>query len=243
MTAINHLKIAVLINGFEGPNSPATRASFVSAITAASASIRNSATPIIDFFDPVVAQVHPDRSNYDLIVLSGGTADPMGSDPWVLKLQAFLRAAIKDYPKQKMVGICWGHQTICAALGGTVGRMDAAEIGVTRIELTKAGSEMFPFANNGGMQIHEFHRREIKVPAKGFIPLAEGNQAFLSGTNTIVTFKGHPEMNTDLAKSLLASAPAYMGVEEGQKEMLTENMESAHDGVHIWERILAWVSE
>jgi len=50
-------------------------------------------------------------------------------------------------------------------------------------------------------------------------------------------------MNGVLALSLLASVPAYMGVEEGQKEMLAKNMASAHDGVHIWERILAWVSE
>jgi len=243
MTAINHLKIAVLINGFEGPNSPATRASFVSAITAASALIRSLATPTIDFFDPVVAQVHPDPSKYDLIVLSGGTADPMGADPWVLKLQEFLRTTINDHPKQKIAGICWGHQTICVALGGIVGSIDAAEIGVTRIALTKAGSKMFPFAECGCIQIHEFHRREIKVPAKGFMPLAEGNQAFLSELNTILTFQGHPEMNTTLAKSCLASVPTYMGVEEGQKELLIQNMESGHDGVHIWERILTWVSE
>jgi len=243
MTAINSLKIAVLINGFEGPNTPAIRASFASAITAASATLQNSATPIIDFFDPVFTQVHPDPSKYDLIVLSGGTADPMGSDAWVLKLQDFLRATIKGHPKQKIVGICWGHQTICVALGGTVGSMDSAEIGVTRIQLTSDGSKMFPFANNQGMQIHEFHRREIKVPARGFMPLAEGNQAFLNGSYTILTFQGHPEMNAALAKSLLTSAPAYMGVDEKQKEMLAKNMESAHDGVHIWERILAWVSE
>jgi len=179
MTAINALKIAVLIN-IEGPNSPATRASFISVITAASASIRDPAPPIIDFFDPVVAQVYPDPSKYDLIVLSGGSADPMGSDPWVLKLQEFLRTTVAHHPKQKMVGICWGHQTICVALGGKVGRMDAAEVGVTRIELTKEGSKMFTLADNGGVRMHEFHRREVKVPAKGFIPLGGGNQTFLT---------------------------------------------------------------
>jgi GMP synthase-like glutamine amidotransferase len=241
MTVTLPLKIAVLINGFEGPNTAAVRASFVSAITAASVSIQNSSSPTIDFFDPVVTQIHPDPSKYDLIVLSGGTVDPMGSDPWVLKLQGFLRSTIKDHPKQKMVGICWGHQTICVALGGTVGSMDAAEIGVRQINLTDEGTKMFPFAKGGHAKIHEFHRREIKVPPEGFDSLAEGNQVFLSETDTVLTFQGHPEMNADLAKSLLASSPAYMGVEEGQKEALAKNMESIHDGVHIWQRILAWV--
>jgi GMP synthase-like glutamine amidotransferase len=242
MTAINVLKIAVLIN-LEGPHSPLTRASFTSAITTASAWIRDPAPPIIDFFDPVVAQVYPDPSKYDLIVLSGGSADPMGSDPWVLKLQEFLRTTVANHPKQKMVGVCWGHQTICVAFGGVVGSMDAAEIGVTRVQLTMEGSNMFSCVDKRSMRIHEFHRREIKVPPMGFIPLAEGNQAFLNESDTILTFQGHPEMNTPLAKSLLASAPAYMGVEEGQKELMAKKMESSHDGLHIWERILAWVTE
>ena len=145
------LKIAVLINGFKGPNTPATRESFVSAITSASSSLQSAYPPNVDFFDPIVAQIHPDPSKYDLIVLSGGTADPMGTDPWVLKLQEYLRRTVKDFPKQKIVGISWGHQTICVAFGGTIRKMAAAEIGVTPTQLTNDGLKVFPIPNGRQM--------------------------------------------------------------------------------------------
>src|ERR1700712_4049769 len=70
---------------------------FVSAISAASSlnSLNSySCPPIIDFYDPIITQQYPDPVGYDLIILSGGTADPMGHDPWVLKLQKFLRKTV-----------------------------------------------------------------------------------------------------------------------------------------------------
>lgn len=235
------VKIAVLINGFESSYTPAVKASFRSAIGSASAP--EAPTPNIDFYDPIVAQEHPDPTKYDLIVLSGGTADPMGSAPWVLKLQNYLRAAVQNYPKQKFVGICWGHQTTSVSFGGSVGSMEGPEIGVTQITLTEQGKKMFPFAINGSLRIHEFHRRDIKVPAGDFVPLAEGSQSFVNKANTIMTFQGHPELNEELAKTLLANTPSYMGLDEEKMEQLAKSMESSHDGVKIWERILEWVKE
>ena len=156
---------------------------------------------------------------------------------------AGIRRTVKEFPKQKIVGICWGHQTICVAFGGTVRKMAAAEIGVTPIQLTDDGLKMFPIANGRQMRIHEFHAREIAFPAKGFQPLANGNQSFLSETNTILKFQGDPEMNGILVKVLLASFPTYTGVDEKQKETSKKQMDVVRNGAYIWERILAWVME
>lgn len=238
------LKIAVLLNGLASPNTAGIKDSFELAISSASSLNSDAAPPTIDFYDPIVAQNHPDPTKYDLIVLSGGTADPMGSDTWVLKLQNYLRKTVQDFPGQKIVGICWGHQTTSITFGGSVGSMEgAAEIGVTKINLTAEGKKMFPFAPESFVYLHEFHAREIKMPAKGFIALAEGNQSFLSESNTILTFQGHPELNADLARTLYAHAPAYMGFEGDRKELLLEKSGLDHDGVKIWARILKWVRE
>ncbi|KAK0108224.1 hypothetical protein ONS95_003044 [Cadophora gregata] len=238
------LKIGVLLNGFASPNMVGIKISFETAIKSASRLNSDAACPTIDFYDPIVAQIYPDPSTYDLIVLSGGTADPMGSDPWVLKLQNYLRTTVRNFPKQKVVGICWGHQTICVSFGGRVGTMEgAAEIGVTQITLTTDGKKFFPFASEGTLRIHEFHAREVKTPAEGFVALTEGNQVFLSSGNTILTFQGHPELNADFARNLLASAPAYMGVDPERKEALVEMAGLDHDGVENWARILKWVRE
>jgi GMP synthase-like glutamine amidotransferase len=231
------LKIAILINGFASPLTPSIQSSFTTAISSASAS-----PPTIDFYDPIVAQTYPDPDSYDLIVLSGGTADPMGSQPWVLKMQDFLRTTARDFPNRKIVGICWGHQTICVSFGGTVGnRQEGAEIGVTSIQLTAEGEKMLGW--EGKVDIHEYHRREVKSKPKGFVELAERGQMFINEKKTIWTFQGHPELNEGLGKALLAESPAYMGVDGREKEEISKRMERKHDGVRIWKRILEWVGE
>jgi GMP synthase-like glutamine amidotransferase len=239
------LRIAILLNGFASHFTPQIRLSFTTAITSASSLSKSpSPPPTIDFYDPIIAQTYPDPSQYDLIVLSGGTADPMGSDPWVLKTQDFLRTTVKEWPERKLVGICWGHQTMCVAFGGKVGnREGGAEIGVTTLQLTPEGQKLLGFAEQGKVNMHEYHRREIKVRAEGFVELAEGNQMFMNEKKTIWTFQGHPELSEGLAKALLADTPAYMGVDSKEREVIERRMERSHDGVRIWKRILKWVGQ
>lgn len=117
------------------------------------------------------------------------------------------------------------------------------KIGVTKIGLTEEGKKKFPFSPDGNLFVHEFHRRQINVTAREFVPLAEGNQAFVNEKNTITTFQGHPEFNKELGKKLLEKTPIYMGVEEKDMEVLNKKMESEHDGVAIWGRILKWIRE
>lgn len=234
------MKIAILLNGYESNYKPLTVKSFQTAITAASLQVIPST---IDFFDPIVARTYPNPSEYDLIILSGGTADPMGSEPWVLEMQDFVRTTVNRHPKQKIVGICWGHQTICVTFGGTVGDRDDAELGVTGFQWTPEGKGMFPSIGMRNLRIHEFHRREIQQPAKGFVELVEGNQSFVNETNTILTFQGHPELNTETAQAMLDAVPSYMGVEGEQKQAIIDTLGSSHDGAELWKRILAWIYE
>jgi GMP synthase-like glutamine amidotransferase len=240
MTPTPPLKIAILVIGFPNEVEP----SFVSAIMNASSTIPNSSPLVFTFFDPVFAQDLPDvwPLEYDLIVLGGGTPDPMDNDPWVLKVKEFIYLTFEYSPKQKIVGIGWGHQAICVTFGGAVENMEAAETGVRLMNLTPKGKKMFPFAECGEVFIHEFHRCEITVPAKEFTELACRNKAFLSHKNTILTFQGHPELDADSAKTLLAWNPAYVEGED-QKARVEKYMEREHDGVQLWERILKWVKE
>lgn len=122
MTVSTILKVAVLINGTSAYKDD-VKASFTAAITAASPAAQ------VDFFDPIEAQTYPDPAAYDLIVLSGGSVDPMSKEPWVLRMQEFLQSTVKDFPRKKIVGICWGHQTIAVAFGGVVGGIHKAEVG------------------------------------------------------------------------------------------------------------------
>lgn len=123
MSISKPFKAAVLVNSIS-PLDPHFNAAFKESITSASPDAQ------VDFFDPVEAQTYPEAGQYDLIVLTGGgTADATAKDiPWVLKMQEFLRTTTETCPTQKIVGVCWGHQTTHIAFGGTVGPMDKFEV-------------------------------------------------------------------------------------------------------------------
>lgn len=121
--------------------------------------------------------------------------------------------------------------------------METAEIGVHQIELNEQGKNIFPFAADGFLRIHEYHRREVGTPPNGFTSLAGGNQIFLNDANTIMTFQGHPEMTENIANMMFEKIPAYMGVREEERGAIVEKMSLAHDGMMIWKRILEWVKE
>lgn len=237
----NELHIAVLLNGYDSPYKPRIRESYERAIATATKSSTTSTT--IDFFDPILEQRYPEAAQYDLIVLSGGTEDPMGDAPWVRRMQAYLRETVASQPKQKILGICWGHQTIAVTFGGIVGDMELAEVGVTDITLTEAGKQYFPFANNGHLRMHEFHKRDIKTPAEGFLRLAEQNQAFVNEANTVLSFQGHPELSADLATTMVDQMPSYMCIEGLQRDAMRIKVSLNHDGIDLWTRVLQWVKE
>jgi glucosinolate gamma-glutamyl hydrolase len=115
-------RIAVLMNSYPSVRSSAERDSLISAIRAASPAAQ------INFYDPIEEQLYPEPAEYDLLVLSGGTEDPSGEKPWVRMMQAFLRGMVKRHPTKKILGICWGHQTLCVTFGGAVGGMPEAEV-------------------------------------------------------------------------------------------------------------------
>jgi len=134
MTDLTQFKAAVLVNAISAVDDD-FKAAFQNCIS--------SACPgaLVDFFDPIEAQTYPKPAQYDLIVLTGGIVDAMAKDiPWVLKMQDFLRETVEQCPTQKLVGICWGHQTIHIAFGGVVGPMDNNQFEVFGFLYVKAGA-------------------------------------------------------------------------------------------------------
>ncbi|KAL4765811.1 uncharacterized protein BDW70DRAFT_155464 [Aspergillus foveolatus] len=147
----------------------------------------------------------PDPSRYDLIILSGGKADASSSEPWVLGVLDFIRNTVSDTPRTKILGICWGHQAIARAYGGEVRAVPTGPIAAIQdLALTEAGKQFFPFAaETGSYWAPEFHVREVYRPAPGFIPLAEKNEYFVNGANTVLSSQTHPELGSELAKKML----------------------------------------
>ncbi|UPX14395.1 Glucosinolate gamma-glutamyl hydrolase [Ascochyta rabiei] len=73
MGVLTPFKAAVLVNSISELDS-SFKAAFQERIISACPGAQ------VDFFDPIEVQIYPEPGQYDLIVLSGGTADVMAKD-------------------------------------------------------------------------------------------------------------------------------------------------------------------
>lgn len=111
-----NLRITILVDISPASRyEPGIKSSFVEAFSQLAPAAR------VDFYDPVVQGRFPDPQQYDLVILSGGD-NVLSGEPWIEKVIAFVEdvAGGKEKEKTKLLGICWGHQAIRIARGGTV---------------------------------------------------------------------------------------------------------------------------
>lgn len=274
-TPVQPLRIAILLNSDHSPYISSLKHSYEKAILAASPSSS------LTFYYPAHAtndlslpssppSLFPDPTHFDLFILGGSNVDPRKRYPWILRVHSFIRTLVSEFPFKKLVGICWGHQTIALVFGGQVDDMDVPEFGVTSHDLTPEGISFFGVGSNsnnagasqkkssqapsqqrtalssGTIRIQQHHRREVCQPAVGFLPLVHDNQCYINTSNTILTFQGHPEKNSETALLRLHDAARWFSVDTSDLSIQTklrERIELEHDGKFIWNRILEWAHE
>ncbi|KAG2212705.1 hypothetical protein INT47_000682 [Mucor saturninus] len=168
-----------------------------------------------DFFDVVDAQNYPSlediqNKKYDAIVVTGSKYNAHDNTPWILKLVDFLHT-LQSQPYShivKLVGICFGHQVLLRAAGGTTERNPKGwEVGYTEIELNSYGKEFFK-TDKSKLRINQLHRDHVSVLPEGFKCLAftkdnTDNHATVSDNRQCITIQGHPEFNRDTMKIVI----------------------------------------
>lgn len=146
----------------------------------------------------------PGFGGVDHIVVLGAVSSVNDPDPWIGEELAWIRAA--DQAGVPVLGICFGAQALCAALGGRVEAMERKEIGWFVVD--SADAEVIP----AGPWL-EFHGDRCLLP-DGATVLARNDaavQAFGIGRHLAVQF--HPEVDGPQLKRWLDS----MGIREAQR--------------------------
>ncbi|KAI1505469.1 class I glutamine amidotransferase-like protein [Biscogniauxia marginata] len=247
------LRIAILLNSYRSRLLPAIRASYERTIGA----VAPPGSAQLTFYEPANNRGEfPDPARFDLIVLGGSNVDPRKSHPWILDVHDFLRRVVdadaeapqgERKKKKKILGICWGHQTIARVFGGAVVDAASPEMGVATVSLTEKGREFFPAAAvQGSFRLQQHHRREVATAAPGFEALARGNQCLLSADGTVLTFQGHPEKDAETARLRIHDALRWFGtdaLDEKAWAHFEELISMEHDGSMVWRRILEWARE
>ena len=128
----------------------------------------------------------PSPEGVDHIVVLGAAPSVNDPDSWIADELAWLRAV--DQAGVPVLGICFGAQALCAALGGRVEAMGYREIGWTMVELLD--HDAIP----AGPWL-EFHHDRCLLPPAATV-LARNDvavQAFRIGRHLAVQF--HPEVD------------------------------------------------
>ena len=148
----------------------------------------------------------PGIGGVDHIVVMGSVSSVNDPDPWIAEELAWIRAA--DQASVPVLGICFGAQALCAALGGRVEAMERMEIGWFTVE--SADQDAVP----AGPWL-EFHGDRCLLP-DGATVLARNDaavQAFRIGRHLAVQF--HPEVDGPQLKRWLDSLGAREAVAAG----------------------------
>ncbi|CBI36588.3 hypothetical protein VitviT2T_016953 [Vitis vinifera] len=184
-----------------------------------------------------------DLHNYDGFVVSGSPYDAYGNDYWILKLCFLLQTL--DAMEKKVLGICFGHQVLCRALGGKVGKAYTGwDIGLRKVRIVKDlppcsfledMEEIPPF-----LSIIECHQDEVWEVPLGAEVIAfsdkTGVEMFTIGDH-IMGIQGHPEYTKDILCNLIDRLLNNDAIERGFAEEAKLTLQMAEPDRKCWEKI------
>ncbi|HET9843400.1 MAG TPA: type 1 glutamine amidotransferase [Gammaproteobacteria bacterium] len=137
-------------------------------------------------------QVHknqwPDFAQYSAYVITGSKESVLKPTPWIDKLEHF----IQQGHYEKLIGICFGHQLITKALGGSVEKGEW-HIGVHPIHYTKS---IVKHGFQSPLSVRFNHQDHVKkLPPKAELLYTSAKSEFASFKidDKILSMQFHPE--------------------------------------------------
>lgn len=146
-----------------------------------------------------------EAAGFDGFVISGSCSDAHSDEPWILALVDLIRR--QHAAGKRVLGVCFGHQVLCRALGGKTGRSCKGwDIGVSCMHPTAAAARLFaPLKLPVHMPIIEFHQDEVWELPPGAEVLARSDKTsvemFRLGDHAMGV-QGHPEYSKDILMSI-----------------------------------------
>jgi len=167
--------------------------------------------------DPTKEELPP-PDGYRGVLVTGSLAAVFGDEPWIAGLLDFVRQTVEK--KVPLLGVCFGHQAVAAALGGTVERnRRGQELGTVEVELTADGAADPYFQGVPRRFLAQAsHDDHVVALPPGARLLATNDQSEVQACRFNETSLGvqfHPEITEDLQRALILH-----GERAGDRELL-----------------------
>ena len=185
----------------------------------------------------------PPVHDFGAVIVTGSPAMVTDRAPWSVRTGSWLREVV--HGDRYVLGVCYGHQLLCDALGGAVGdNPNGREIGTITAEQTADGRED-PLL--GGLDrplvMQATHSQSVVTPPPGARVLArnhhDGHQAFAWGSR-VWGVQFHPEFTGPIIRGYIAARAAALRTEGLDPEALVERVRDTDHGHRFLRRFLAF---
>ena len=182
----------------------------------------------------------PEFGAFGGIVIGGSPKSVCAPEPWMMPLaETILGAAERG---TLVLAVCFGHQLLATALGGTVVRSPKGrEVGTVKIALTEYGrldpilSALPPIA-----MVNSIHEDIVTLPPSGAVILAQNahdSAQALRLSPTILSVQFHPELDGQTLVDLVRTRAEQLSAEGLDPISLAQSVGDSPDGLTL---LSAW---
>lgn len=174
----------------------------------------------------------PELASIAAAIVTGSAASVVDREPWVRRGEEYLRGLVRD--RVPTFGICFGHQMLGQALGGSVAKNPRGrEIGTVDLELLGGDPLFGDAAPSAVLRVNTTHVDTVERLPPGATVLArtrlEPNAAVRFGDRAWgVQF--HPEMDAAVVRSYLEARRDLIAAEGADPEHLLAHADDAPAG-------------
>ena len=193
--------------------------------------------------------VYPSDSDVDTVdgfIITGSKSSAYDDKEWIRNLERLVQEL--HAKRKKMVGICFGHQVIARALGGTVAKSDkgwGVGVNVYNVsELPAQGDDEVRGGGSGVLKLVASHQDQVTVLPPGARPVVSNdhceNAGFVIGDH-VLTLQGHPEFSAEYSEAIMVFRHDMIGAErvsQGRASLVTHQ----HEGPRVARWIVDFLS-
>ncbi|MBC8257712.1 MAG: type 1 glutamine amidotransferase [SAR324 cluster bacterium] len=205
----------------------------------------------VDFLQPVMADTTLDQlfvaegewpaqlDDYDAYLITGSPCSVNEEYPWIEKLSQFVRDCVKS--QIKLAGVCFGHQIIASALGGTVERRrEGWFLGMKAFDIVDVQTWMSPIQKQ--CEIYHINQDHVKSlpPNAECIVHSElcNNSVFVIG-DRVLGLQGHPEQPRRSMENFINEL-LLLGANPEEMEQGRISLRNEVPDANLWGR---WIAE